>query len=366
MLRSRSFLVVLVLVGWASSTQADPWDLNLARLCQIRTQNGTLYCGGGYSASSPILEVVPDNAAFRSLMSELGVVFAPNVLSPSDTKGYSGFSVASEFAWVKINANRTAADPRTGSDLQYWRAAESVSSKVFGGQSLDQERLASELPSGFAPTVTVMARKGLWLPVPSFEIGLGARHLIGSQMWAPLATAKIALHEGFHGWPVPSLAVRGTGTRVMGTPGFNLSVAGLDFSVSKQIGLFSSFNITPYAGYQLLWIIASSEVLDATPGVDAMAKAADQAQKDPLTLTQCRDNDCNGNFTFASQANITRHRAFFGLRANFYIASLLVEYSYFASGSTSDEIAVQAGQPLLIPDGAGTQHSISFALALEY
>jgi len=48
-------------------------------------------------------------------------------------------------------------------------------------------------------------------------------------------TAKIALHEGFHGWPIPSLAIRGSGTRVLGTRDFNMSIAGLDFSPNKVI-----------------------------------------------------------------------------------------------------------------------------------
>lgn len=372
----RSLLVALVGILVPSTSRAEEWDLNLGRLCQIRTKSGaTLDCGGGYTAArattDPVATVVADNAAFRSLMSELGVVFAPNILSPSDTRGYSGFNFAAEIGWTMINPKKNAKDQNIDSEHRYWRAAESVSARAFETGNIRTPdavaRLDNELPPSFAPTVSVMARKGFWFPIPSFEIGLGARHLIGSRMWAPLVTAKLALHEGFHGWPLPSLAIRGSGARVMGTPGFNLTVAGLDFSIAKHIGVASTFNLTPYAGYQLLWIIADSEVLDATPGIDAMAETAAQVGGDPMLMTQCRSTDCNGNFTFATQANITRHRAFFGLKANFFIASLTLEYTFFASGAKSDEIAAQAGVPgLVIPDAAGAQHSISFSIGLDY
>jgi hypothetical protein len=383
-MRSTTLTAVVLCLLVPTSARADTWDLNLGRLCQIMTRGGQrLECGGGYTEADPVAYVIPDNAAFRSLMSELGAVFAPNILSPSETQGYSGFNFAAEFGWTKINPRRRIVDPNydtTKADTDprnqnaikgenyYWRAAESVSGRAFTNPLMrDYERIDNELPSGFAPTVTVMARKGLWIPVPSFELGIGVRHLIGSQMWAPLATAKLALHEGFHGWPVPSLAIRGSGARVLGTPGYNLTVAGLDFSVSKRFGIASTFNLTPYVGYQLLWIIADSEVIDATPGIDGMGRGAKASGGDPMSLAQCRDNDCNANFTFTQQANITRHRFFLGLKANFYIASLLVEYTFFASGSKSDEIATQVGVPsLIIPDNSGQQHTISFSIALDY
>jgi hypothetical protein len=381
-MRSSTFTAVVLCLLVPASARADTWDLNLGRLCQIMTQGGKrLECGGGYTEADPVAYVIPDNAAFRSLMSEIGAVFAPNILSPSETQGYSGFNFSAEFGWTQINPTRRIKDPNYDtkkSDKEnsnaiqgenyYWRAAESVSSRAFvNPQMRDYERIDNELPSSFAPTVTVMARKGLWIPVPSFELGVGVRHVIGSRMWAPLATAKLALHEGFHGWPVPSLAIRGTGTRVLGTPGYNLTVGGLDFSVSKRFGIASTFNLTPYVGYQLVWIVADSEVIDATPGIDGMGRSAKGSSGDAMGLAQCRDNDCNANFTFTQQANITRHRFFIGLKANFYIASLLVEYTFFASGSKSDEIAMQVGMPnMVIPDSAGQQHTINFSVALDY
>ncbi len=377
---------VLALATWIGATpaRAADWDLNLARLCMVRLDNGqTMDCGGGYDTSKGPLSVVPDNAAFRALMSELGVIFAPNILNPADTQGIAGFSFNVEMGWTGINPKNRSVDPdiakidkNANGEYYFWRAAKSVSHQTFQtGHVRDDEannsRLRRELPSGFAPHVTVMARKGFWFPVPSFEMGVGARYLIGSRMWAPMATVKVALHEGFQGWPLPAFAVRGSGSRIMGTPGFNLTVAGLDFSVSKHLGIASTFNLTPYAGYQLLWIIADSEVLDATPGIDAMGQTTAVNKDDPSKWHACSTSDCwSGNFAFDDQSNITRHRFFVGLRANFYIATLMLEYTYFAGGATSDTVYRHAGgtaiAPLEIADASGSQHTFGFSIGLDY
>lgn len=356
---------------------ADTWDLNLSRLCKLQLDNGsTRDCGGGYTpALGGVTGVIPDNAAFRSLMSEMGVLFAPNILSPADTQGFSGFNMSVEFGFTGVNPKKVSNDPN-GINHWFWRAAESVSPKAFedgdiSGDShtarTNRDIIANELPSSIAPTVTVMARKGLWLPVPSFELAAGIKHLIHSRMWAPIVMAKISVHEGFQGWPLPAFAVRGSGVRVVGSPDFNLSIAGIDFSISKHIGIASTWNLTPYVGYQLLWIVADSEVLDATPAVDAMDQTIKNAQGDPFQYNRCMVSDCNGNFTFADQANITRHRVFFGARINFYIASLLVEYSLFASGGKSDEVFEKATKTKIeIPDDSGTQHNVSFSIELDF
>jgi len=364
-------LVGLLLAG--GSARGGDWDLNLARLCQIHLRNGTrLECGGGYKPAEhgEVDGVTADNAAFRSLMSELGVVFAPNILSPADTQGFGGYNLSVEVGGTMINPKKLSGDKKITGKHWYWRAAKSVSGTTFANPtSVDDQRLEKELPNTFAPTVTLMARKGLWIPVPSFELGVGVRHLIGSRMWSPQVEAKLSLHEGYQGWPLPALSVRGTGARVMGSPDFNLTIAGLDFSISKHLGIASTFNLTPYVGYQLLWIIADSEVLDATPAVDAVAQTATNAGGDPLLMNRCGVQDCAGNFTFADQSNITRHRIFFGIRANFYIASLLLEYSLFASGTKSDEVVEKVGTSVItldIPDDAGTQHNISFAVAVDF
>ncbi|MCC6750269.1 MAG: hypothetical protein IT371_21570 [Deltaproteobacteria bacterium] len=356
---------------------AGDWDLNLGRLCIIEAgNNAILDCGGGYNPAFGVKQVIPDNAAFRALMSELGAIFAPNILSTAETRGWNGFNAALEMGFTSINPRKNANGGRNANDKyappehRYWRAAESVSSTAFSEGNIRTgaaaARIDQELPASFAPTISAMLRKSFWLPVPSVELGLGMRHLIGSHMVAGVVSAKVSLHEGFHGWPLPGLAVRGTASRLMGTPGFNLTTGALDFSISKHFGIASTFNLTPYLGYQLLWVLAASEVIDATPGVDAVAQSLASART-PLELAQCRAADCNAHFTFDQQDNILRHRFFFGLRANLYLFSLLAEYSYFAAGRATDRLVTAVTQiPVDLADESGAQHAVSFALAVDY
>ena len=376
-------LLAGVLLCTPTPARAGDWDLNLGRLCVLELENNKyMDCGGGYDTSKgKILNIKEDNSAFRALMSELGVVFAPNILSPADTQGFGGFSFNVEMGWTKVNPknNTEANTDASGYKMEghrYWRAAGSVSNQAFASGDVRNDRgavdrIERELPPGFAPHVTVMVRKGLWFPIPSFEMGFGVRHLIGSRMWAPMASVKVALHEGFQGWPLPAFAVRGTGARVMGTSGFHLTTVGLDFSISKHFGIASTFNLTPYTGYQLLWIIADSEVLDATPSIDGMEQTRTDNPNDPEKWHACGNEDCwKGNFTFDDQSNITRHRFFIGMKANFYIASLLLEYTFIASGGSSDKVYVASGatgiKELSVPDAAGSQHSISLSVGLDY
>ena len=388
----------------AGRAQADVWDLQLNRLCQIYTSNDmVLDCGGGYNKAThgDVVQVLPDNPAFRSLMSELGAVFSPNILAASDTQGYGGFSFRVEFGWTMINPKKNSADYTTTVEdksktpdpsgrkeittrgHRFWRAAGAVNSKHFSLGNIRNNQdsaiaakindLEKDLPTSFAPTVTILARKGIWFPGPSFEIGLGVRHLIGSQMWMPLAQVKLALHEGFQNLPIPAIAIRASGGRVMGTPDFNLNVVGLDGSLSKHFGVASSFNLTPYLGYQANWIIADAEVMDSTPGVDPMQESTGPTgtyNGKPKDTIQCRHPDCRANFSFADQADITRHRIFFGLKANFYIATLTLEYTYFFAGTTSDEVNRRTPLGTLIgetiEDSAGAQHSINVSVGFDY
>ena len=146
----------------AGTASADDNDLVLSRL-------------GTVSGSGGVVDVVPDNEAFRALASELGVVMAPKPMSPADTMGFSGFQFSTELSINTINGNS-----------QYWRAAE-------GADVTDP--LATKF-HGNIPTMGVFVRKGMWLPLPSFEVGAGALKLFDSNMWSLQMFAKFALHEG--------------------------------------------------------------------------------------------------------------------------------------------------------------------------
>ncbi len=276
--------IALALATVTPVAHAGENDLVLSRLGQIDASGTT---------------VIPNNQDFRSLVSEFGVAIAPRLMSPADTLGYSGFQFSVDYAFTTINK-----------DASYWCATEQTGS------------CPGSKGNGYLGTFGMFVRKGLWLPLPSFEVGGGFVNVTGtSSMVAAQAYAKFALHEGFHDWPIPSVAVRGAGSRLMGSEQIDLTVASLDVSASKSFGVAGTVNVTPYAGWNYLWIVPRSEVIDKTPNVDAFTTPG----------------DVNKNFVFPDQANITRQRIFLGAKIKYYVFAISLEWDIALAGHSVDD-----------------------------
>jgi hypothetical protein len=276
--------IVLAIVAAATPAAADPNDLVLSRLADRVTDS-----------SGNLTSVVGDNALFRGLASQLGVVLAPHLLTPADTNGFGGFQMTVDYSTTTID-----------SSADYWRARESGSSSSMN-------------------TVGFFVRKGIWFPVPSFEVGAGAVHLIDSHTWASQLYAKLALHEGYHDLPVPSFAVRGAVSRMMNQRELDLTVASLDVLVSKHIGVGGTWRLDPFLGWNVLFIIPRSEVIDPTPNVD------------PLKMGN--EPDALLNFVFKDQDNIIRNRFIAGAKLQYYVFQLTLEMQYALAGSSIDDRA---------------------------
>jgi hypothetical protein len=280
-MRSRAALAALALC-WPGAALADDNDLVLSRLGSMGTAR-----------------VIGDNAGFRSLVSELGVALAPRFLTPADTLGYSGFQFSADTSFTTID-----------SSAAYWCATEEVAGCGTGDKQ-----------SSTLTTFGLFARKGLWLPIPSIELGAGATNLLGSSMWAAQAYAKFAVHEGFHEWPIPSLAVRGAVSRLMGSEQLDLTIGSVDVSASKSFGLAGTVEVTPYGGWNYLWMVPRSEVIDKTPNVDVIAEPSDLAN----------------NFVFVDQDNIVRQRLFVGLKLKYYVFAITGEAVFALAGTSVDD-----------------------------
>jgi hypothetical protein len=298
-------------------------DLILARL-------GTIKLAG---------TAVPSNTDFRSLASELGVVLAPRLGSPAETIGFGGFQFAADVGFTGVGTRKT-----------YWRALRS---------SPEPDNPSVTHGSGVFTTAGVFVRKGIWFPLPSFEIGLGAVHLVNSHMWAAQGYAKFALVEGYTDAPWPSLAVRAAGSRLMGESQLDLTVLSFDGSLSKEFGIAGTVTLSPFLGYNLLFIIPRSDVIDKTPQIDPLV--------DPADLSK--------NFVFAEQDAILRHRLFLGAKLNFYIFSLTLQGTYALAGASHDSVAganmpCPAGPTTTVTcyarDNAGSQVTFESALALQF
>ena len=270
-------------------------DLVLARLA-TRTTDG----------AGTVLGVVGQNLEFRALASQLGVVLAPHLLTPADTLGFGGFQ-------FDVDASQTSID----SIQPYWR--------VLAGSRdpTGTNRLAHG--ASVLRTIGMFAHKGLWFPIPSFELGAGAVHLIDSTTWAAQLYGKIGVHEGYHDLPIPSVSVRGAVSRMMNQRELDLTVASVDVTVSKHVGIAGTWRLDPFAGWDMLLIVPRSEVIDATPDVD------------PLQMGM--EGDAANNFVFKDQSTITRQRFLVGAKVQYSVVQLTFEAQYALAGSSVDDRA---------------------------
>jgi hypothetical protein len=172
-------------------------------------------------------------------------------------------------------------------------------------------------------TIGLFAHKGMWFPVPSFELGVGAVHLVDSTTWTGQVYAKLALHEGYHDLPIPSLAVRGAVSRMMNQRELDLTVASLDVTISKHFGIGGTWRFDPFAGWDLLMIIPRSEVIDATPNIDPLRTG--------------NEMDATNNFVFPDQATIFRNRILVGAKFQYYVVQLTVEAQFALAGKSVDD-----------------------------
>ncbi len=276
---------------------------------------------------------------FRSLMSEMGVVAAPRLQTPADTLGYAGFQVSAELGVTKINSSQP-----------YWHGVEGFAS----GQT----------PDSYLTTVGAFVRKGMWLPLPAFEFGAGALNIVGSRMYVVQGYAKLALQEGFHGWWLPSFAVRGSASQLLGTDQVDLNVYGLDVLISKAFGLAGTSRLEPFLGWNVLFIDARSGVIDATPGCDAfeLQQTTDPTKvSPPCSPAQAgTTNDTLANFTFQSQDVITRQRWSGGFKLKLAVLFLVAEYDFIPAGHSRD------GKQPEVQDQSGSQQSFSFSTGFDF
>jgi len=263
--RARRLPLLLCAVGIAGffgegRARAGKNDLRLLNLCPPDPVTSECSWIKRDPTSGQITGTVPDTdgqSRFRSLMSELGVAIAPRLMTPADTLGFAGFQFSAELGITKINPNRTVGTPPN--DRAYWDGIENVSPNNPMAASRDS----------YLTTVGGYVRKGLWLPLPAFEFGAGALSILNSRMYVLQGYAKLALQEGFHGWWLPSFAVRGGASQLLGTSQVDLTVYSLDLLASKAFDIGGTARIEPFVGWSLLWISAHSGVIDATPPGDA-------------------------------------------------------------------------------------------------
>lgn len=310
--RLAAFAAAILVACVSVRASAEPMDPALERL----VLDPSCHPGGQWAADDtgavPSPNCKPDNASFKRLMSQFAFAFAPTAMHSARTTGYGGFHVSIQADYTSIS-----------SDKAYWQNGTRGPVDPASGAS---SKLNSS-PSSLLQLYSLQFRKG-------FGFGLEVAGLVGFMPKTSLisggADVRWSLLEGLRtgvGGMLPDFAI-GAGVRtVTGTPQFQLTIAGLDAQISKPLPIQDSQIVTPYLGYQYLWIFADSGLIDLTPGTDALGYCGYAGQNvpgntDPDSAAPndgqpvCRGrgspSDFNNNVVF-KRARLERHRLIFGV-----------------------------------------------------
>jgi hypothetical protein len=293
-----------------------------------------------------------DDVAFANLTSELGFAIAPTAFHPARTTGIGGFALTLDVTVTGINASAESV-ARDGSRRKYWQDG-TVGPK--DGSGAYPPRNTS--PDGVLAVYALKARKGLPF---GFEIGGQLGWLGNTSMWVPGADLRWAPLEGFRtgalGY-IPDIAVGGGVRTLVGTGKLTLTTVGVDVQISKPVPIADVVKLTPWVGFQRLYVFADSNTVDLTPNVDALAQCGFEG-RDPTTgAPLCRNALSNGT---AANADFNNNVVFEKVRTHRNRMnvgfSLRYEFVYFASQILFDLTAPNDENPGL----SGTrQWTLSF------
>lgn len=306
----------LVLAGWLAATPAASAQRNDLTLERLIGPPATLGAFNDPTGNLPL------QSSYRSLMSELSVALAPQLGAPADSLGWSGFNLAFTTQHTSI-ANQA----------DYWRQG------------------VRDVSSSFLSTVGVMARKGIFAFFPSIELGAGLAYLVDSSVLALQAYAKVGLHEGFHNWPLPSIALRGAVSRPMGLSQVDMTITSADLSLSKSFGVRGAVRLDPYLGANLLVTVVKSLIIDTTPFIDAHKQG-------PMGV------DLNSNTTFPDQDPILRWRLFTGLRLVYSLLSVTAEVAYTFCNDTAMDC--RRADPSRVQDRSDGQTQLTLSAGIIF
>ena len=212
-LRSLASLLCALL---ATAAQADPNDFRISQL------GNPFETGTGYTPQA--------NNNFRIFARTFAAALTSVNLSPPETLGHSGFAFSAETSLVSFDTSKY--------------------------------KLPTEAPySGNLMVIpSIHIRKGLPF---SFEIGARGAWIEKSRMGAGTLEFKWAVNEGFT--YLPDIAVRGNITKLLNSRDFDITAGGLDIGIGKQFALGGMVTISPYIGWNLVFVGASTGNVDFHP-----------------------------------------------------------------------------------------------------
>lgn len=270
----------------------------------------------------------PDHVMFKQLMNQWGFAFAPTAMHSARTTGFGGFHFSLEGAYTKIDDS-----------ARYWK----LGTQGPRDPASNRASVVNTSPPSMLQVYSARVRK-------SFGFGLELATQVGfmpsTSILSGGADVRMSLLEGFRtGFLgiLPDIAV-GAGVRtITGTPEFQLTTVGLDAQISKPLTIASQSVLTPWIGYQYLWIFADSGLIDTTPATDPVAYCQSRGSNAPgnedptkkVGTNYVYDGqpvcaggsplDFNNNVVF-NNARLERQRMMIGLNYRYEMVSLGFEF----------------------------------------
>jgi hypothetical protein len=258
---------------------------------------------------------------YETFLSEYAFGIAPKKLAPAETLGFSGFYMGFE-ASVAVRPTGSAAEERW--DL---------------GTPTDEVQAVM-----FNPGIHI--RKGLPF---SFELGSTVNYLVLSRLVTLGGEIKWAPFEGYRtGWRafLPDIAVRGSLVRVIGETDVDMTVVGVDGSVSYAFGVGGMLTLTPYAGYQFTWTVINLEPMTYKDSSGYHSATADSSTGEPLWNADDLGNPL-----------LKRSNLFFGLRIGYEVLAYTIEVDWGLPHSWKTEgdsdVSAEVGHQIQISTGIG-------------
>lgn len=310
-------LMVAVAVQFlAGQASAESMDFALERLVTNDAchTNGLAQTDG----NGDFLRCQPDEEAFVQLINQFGMALAPTSMYPARTTGYGGFEISLEGAYTTVNG-----------DGEYMaRGTRGAVSETTG-----EAATKNASPDSMLQLYSLRIRKGFGF---GFETGLTFGFMPNTSLISGGADLRLAILEGFRdGLPgyLPDLAATGSVRTITGSSQVQLTVVGVSGVASKPITILDSGVLTPWVGYQHLFIYGDSGVIDFTPNESALqgcgyggsnvpgTPGSNDFDGSPICDPAGSVEDFNNNQVF-DPVRLQRQRLLFGLNYRYEILNV--------------------------------------------
>jgi len=194
-----------------------------------------------------------DDVAFKRLMNQYGMAIAPAGAYTAKTTGYSGFEILAQITITGMNSSSDALIRGT---------------RGSGNADAGAPASSNASPASALPLYSLRLRKGFGFGV---EVGTTFGVLGDTSLITGGADFRISLLEGFRQGGLgyaPDFAIAGSVRTTTGSSQAQITVAGAQGTFSKPFTIGKTGEITPWIGYQYLWIFGNSSTIDLTPLTD--------------------------------------------------------------------------------------------------